>query len=116
MREGRRLESVDLEVACDVSNPLLGPAGAAATYGPQKGARPDDVAFLDRRNADWADELEAREGRRERDTPGAARRAVSALPCSRSRIASGPSRCAPGSSWSSRRPTSRPSSIAPSSC
>ena len=68
---GRRLDQTDLEVACDVSNPLLGPAGAAATYGPQKGATPDDIVSLDARNAAWADELEAREGRIERDTPGA---------------------------------------------
>ena len=67
----RRLDDVVLEVACDVSNPLLGPTGAAATYGPQKGATPDDVAMLDTRNAAWADTLEAREGRRERETPGA---------------------------------------------
>jgi glycerate kinase len=60
-----------LDVACDVSNPLLGPNGAAAIYGPQKGARPDQVVLLDARNAAWADELEVREGRRERDTPGA---------------------------------------------
>ena len=68
---GRRLDATDVEVACDVSNPLLGPTGAAATYGPQKGASPEDVATLDARNAAWADELEATEGRRERDTPGA---------------------------------------------
>jgi glycerate 2-kinase len=67
----RRLDQTDLEVACDVSNPLLGPAGAAATYGPQKGATPDDIVSLDARNAAWADDLEAREGRIERDTPGA---------------------------------------------
>jgi glycerate kinase len=67
----RRLDATDLEVACDVSNPLLGPTGAAATYGPQKGATPDDVTALDARNAAWADELEALEGRRERETPGA---------------------------------------------
>ena len=67
----RRLDETDIEVACDVSNPLLGPTGAAATYGPQKGASPDDVAALDARNAVWADELETLEGRRERDTPGA---------------------------------------------
>ena len=35
-----RLADVDLAVACDVSNPLLGPTGAAAVYGPQKGATP----------------------------------------------------------------------------
>jgi glycerate kinase len=71
LANGRRLDAIDLEVACDVSNPLLGQTGAAATYGPQKGASPDDVALLDARNAAWADALEAREGRRERDTPGA---------------------------------------------
>ena len=68
---GRRTDATDVEVACDVSNPLLGPTGAAATYGPQKGASPDDVAALDARNASWADDLEEQEGRRERDTPGA---------------------------------------------
>jgi len=67
----RRLDATDVEVACDVSNPLLGPTGAAATYGPQKGATPEDVLALDARNAAWADELEALEGRHERDTPGA---------------------------------------------
>ena len=36
-------------MACDVDNPLLGPNGAAAVYGPQKGATPDDVARLDGR-------------------------------------------------------------------
>jgi glycerate kinase len=60
-----------VEVACDVSNPLLGPDGAAAVYGPQKGATQDQVAELDARNARWADSLEALTGRRERDTPGA---------------------------------------------
>ena len=62
---------VDLRVACDVSNPLLGAAGAAAVYGPQKGATPGDVTTLDRKLAVWADALEAATGRRERDTPGA---------------------------------------------
>jgi len=68
---GRRLDDVDLEVACDVSNPLLGPSGAASIFGPQKGATPAQVQELDERNARWADELDAREGRDERDTPGA---------------------------------------------
>jgi glycerate 2-kinase len=42
-----RLRGVDLAIACDVDNPLLGAHGAAAVYGPQKGASPEDVAFLD---------------------------------------------------------------------
>jgi glycerate kinase len=66
-----RLADVVLQVACDVNNPLLGPSGAAATYGPQKGATLAQVAELDARNAAWADRLEAATGRRERDTPGA---------------------------------------------
>jgi glycerate 2-kinase len=66
-----RLKGAALQIACDVSNPLLGPAGAAATYGPQKGATPADVATLDARLAAWADGLDARTGRQERDVPGA---------------------------------------------
>ncbi len=66
-----RLAGLDLAVACDVSNPLLGPTGAAAVYGPQKGATPTDVAALDRRLAAYADVLEAAAGVRVRDTPGA---------------------------------------------
>ncbi len=66
-----RLAGTRLRIACDVSNPLLGPAGAAATYGPQKGASPDLVPVLDARLARFADALEAATDRRERDTPGA---------------------------------------------
>jgi glycerate kinase len=36
-----------VRVLTDVVNPLLGPTGAAAVYGPQKGATPDDVAVLE---------------------------------------------------------------------
>ena len=53
-----RLADTELRIACDVTNPLLGPTGAAATYGPQKGATPEQVADLDRRLAGWADRLE----------------------------------------------------------
>lgn len=42
-----RLAGCLVEAACDVTNPLLGPRGASAVYGPQKGATPDDVAYLD---------------------------------------------------------------------
>ena len=37
-----------VDVACDVTNPLTGPSGASAVYGPQKGATPELVAELDR--------------------------------------------------------------------
>lgn len=42
-----RLASVDLILAGDVDNPLTGPHGAAAVYGPQKGASPAEVTLLD---------------------------------------------------------------------
>jgi glycerate 2-kinase len=66
-----RLDATRLRIACDVSNPLLGERGAAATYGPQKGATAADVAELDRRLGRYADALELASGRRERETPGA---------------------------------------------
>ena len=66
-----RLAAVDLRIACDVTNPLLGPSGAAATYGPQKGADPDTVVALEALLVRFADALEAVTGRQERETPGA---------------------------------------------
>jgi len=66
-----RLAELDLAVASDVENPLLGPTGAAATYGPQKGATPEAVGALDAALGRWADRLEAATGRRAREAPGA---------------------------------------------
>jgi glycerate kinase len=66
-----RLAGVDLEVACDVTNPLLGPDGAGAVYGPQKGATPEQVRRIDEWLEAWADALEPASGRSERETPGA---------------------------------------------
>ena len=40
-----------IRIACDVTNPLLGPRGAAAVYGPQKGLRPEDLDRLDHESA-----------------------------------------------------------------
>ncbi|MFE0965433.1 glycerate kinase [Streptomyces fungicidicus] len=42
-----RLASVEFVLASDVDNPLTGPKGAPAVYGPQKGASPEDVETLD---------------------------------------------------------------------
>ncbi|MFI1443458.1 glycerate kinase [Streptomyces fructofermentans] len=53
-----RLSSVDVVLASDVDNPLTGPKGAAAVYGPQKGASPEDVAVLDAGLAHFAAILE----------------------------------------------------------
>jgi glycerate 2-kinase len=84
-----RLADVSLRIACDVTNPLLGPRGAAAVYGPQKGASPADIRELDAALGRWADALEAATGRRERDTPGAgaAGGATFGLACLRDRFA-----------------------------
>jgi len=42
-----RLREAEILVACDVTNPLTGPNGASAVYGPQKGATPEMVKLLD---------------------------------------------------------------------
>jgi glycerate kinase len=52
-----RLAQTRVVVASDVDNPLLGPYGAAAVYGPQKGATPADVALLDAALARWDEVL-----------------------------------------------------------
>ncbi len=49
------LWETDIEVACDVENPLLGENGAAAVYGPQKGATPELIPVLEQRAALWAE-------------------------------------------------------------
>ncbi|MDR6976392.1 glycerate kinase [Streptomyces sp. 3330] len=54
-----RLASVELVLASDVDNPLTGPKGAPAVYGPQKGASPDDVEALDAALAHYAKVLES---------------------------------------------------------
>ncbi|WP_327320955.1 glycerate kinase [Streptomyces sp. NBC_01235] len=59
-----RLASVELVLASDVDNPLTGPKGAPAVYGPQKGASPDDVETLDAALAHYATVLEAAVGPR----------------------------------------------------
>jgi glycerate kinase len=50
-----RLKEVELSVLCDVDNPLLGPQGAAAVFGPQKGASPQDVEQLEQALRHFAD-------------------------------------------------------------
>jgi glycerate kinase len=52
------LGSTELIGASDVDNPLTGPAGASAVFGPQKGASPSDVELLDARLASFAAQLE----------------------------------------------------------
>jgi glycerate kinase len=66
-----RLRDIEVAVACDVDNPLCGPRGASAVYGPQKGAGPAEVAILDA-NLDHFARIVARDlGLAIRDLPGA---------------------------------------------
>ncbi|WP_322974549.1 glycerate kinase [Actinacidiphila epipremni] len=54
-----RLAATEVVLASDVDNPLLGPTGAAAVYGPQKGADAEDVAVLDAALTRYAEVLGA---------------------------------------------------------
>ncbi len=65
------LANVDLIAASDVEHPLLGPRGAAAVFGPQKGADPATVEALEERLTAWARQLDDTAGRPIRDEPGA---------------------------------------------
>ncbi|MEU8895408.1 glycerate kinase [Nocardia sp. NPDC048505] len=49
-----RVAGTRFTLACDVDNPLLGPTGAGAVYGPQKGATDDDLVILEAALANWA--------------------------------------------------------------
>jgi len=66
-----RLQECTIEVACDVTNPLCGPQGASAVYGPQKGATPEMVAELDRALDHYAQIIKQDLGLTVRDIPGA---------------------------------------------
>ncbi len=74
------LDSVQVTIAADVLNPACGPGGAAAIFGPQKGADPAAVRRLDAGLAHWADLLEAASGRLLRAEPGAGAAGGVALP------------------------------------
>jgi glycerate 2-kinase len=66
-----RLRHVKIEVACDVDNPLTGPKGASAIFGPQKGASPEMVAVLDQNLQHYAAVIERVLGKQVKDIPGA---------------------------------------------
>ncbi|RYI23918.1 glycerate kinase [Dermacoccus sp. 147Ba] len=66
-----RLAGVEVILASDVTNPLLGPDGATAVFGPQKGVTPARVPVIEKVLAGWADVLETATGREVRDLPGA---------------------------------------------
>ena len=63
--------AVNMMVACDVTNPLTGPQGASAVYGPQKGADEASVRELDAALVNFAAVIERDLGKRVADVPGA---------------------------------------------
>jgi len=66
-----RLRETEIVVACDVDNPLCGPRGASAVFGPQKGASPQVVAELDAALAHFAVCASAATGLDVAEQPGA---------------------------------------------
>ena len=67
----RRLSGCSVHVMCDVENPLCGPDGAIAVFGPQKGVVPSDIAPFDAGMARWADAVARAIGRDLSCVPGA---------------------------------------------
>ncbi|EBO3254899.1 glycerate kinase, partial [Salmonella enterica subsp. enterica serovar Tennessee] len=65
-----RISECRIEVACDVDNPLVGPRGAAAVFGPQKGATPEMVETLENGLRNYARVLHALTGRDMSQIPG----------------------------------------------
>lgn len=65
-----RLKKVKITAACDVRNPLTGPNGATAVYGPQKGATPEMVRILDAGLEKYSRLLEETYGRKIAGIPG----------------------------------------------
>lgn len=66
-----RLAETEIIVACDVDNPLCGPRGASAVYGPQKGATPEMVEELDAALSVYGKMMAEVTGKKMADLPGA---------------------------------------------
>jgi glycerate kinase len=66
-----RVHDSVFDIACDVSNPLVGPQGASAVFGPQKGASPEMVAQLDANLRQYAQIIKRDLGLDVADLPGA---------------------------------------------
>ena len=65
------LRDVQLTAMCDIDNPMHGPTGAAYVFGPQKGADPETVAFLNSQLASLDETIRRELGRQVADIPGA---------------------------------------------
>ena len=66
-----RASDAEFSIACDVNNPLTGPEGASAVYGPQKGATPEVVAELDAALSRLAEVVRSDLGKEIEDVVGA---------------------------------------------
>ena len=66
-----RLQHIRFEVACDVDNPLIGPCGASAVFGPQKGADAQMVSALDENLAHFSAIIQQKTGKDIAHRPGA---------------------------------------------
>ena len=67
----KRINGVNITIASDVNNPLCGPKGASAIFGPQKGADPAMVEQLDRNLAHYSEIVRQQLGIDHLNTPGA---------------------------------------------
>ena len=66
----RRLKECTFLVACDVNNPLTGPEGASAVYGPQKGADDEKIQILDKALGNFGEIVENQLGLHVLSVPG----------------------------------------------
>lgn len=65
-----RLKDVEIEVACDVNNPLCGERGASNVFGPQKGATPEMISILDLNLNHYASVIKEQMNKDVLDIPG----------------------------------------------
>ncbi|MFZ0577055.1 MAG: glycerate kinase, partial [Psychrobacillus psychrotolerans] len=66
-----RIADAHFVIACDVDNPFIGPNGATAIFGPQKGVTPEQVESIDKNLANLANKIESLTGIALHDRPGA---------------------------------------------
>lgn len=67
----KRLNKIEVDVACDVTNPLCGEKGASYVFGPQKGATEDMIQILDNNLRHYADIIKKQHSKNIIDLPGA---------------------------------------------
>lgn len=71
LKEANYLQKkIDVQLFCDVDNPMCGPRGTARVFAPQKGANSDEVAILEKQIIEWADFLKRETGKNIADKLG----------------------------------------------